>query len=375
MNHKDQLLKTLAGIRAKTIDFEDVKKELSAFADAQTKADEVMHTDNTGFGEELIEKNRLSKEILDMVPDYSQLLPMLPGDHGMDLGISEVLPIVGELPLFRGNSEWKDAPAEDPDGTNGSKLPTDKVTINQGMFYLEVPISKRELNYNITDLFQLVVWKIQKSAGRTVDAVIINGDTDLTGNVNRDGFDFGTLTAKQREAYYYLQCANGIRKLGIANGLDLGALDEDDLLDLTEQLGEYANDDDELLYITSNKVRNKIRKFDSYKDASKSGTGSTVQGVKVQQVWGIDLVTNRDNPSLSASNGKVHDTTGNIAGQIQCIWKPAIQYGFGQTMDFETRTVAGKGIILVTTFEFGFSIVSGKAGQDATVTTGYNITL
>ena len=375
MSHKDQLLKTLAQIRSKDLTIEQVEQELKDFQTAEAKADEVMHTDNTGFGAELIEKNRLSKDILDMVPNYSTLLPLLPGDHGMDLGVSEVLPIVGELPLFRGNSEWKDAPAPMADGTNGTKLPTDSVTIVQGMFYLEVPISKRELNYNITDLFKLVTEKIQKSGGRTVDASIMNGDTDHTGNVNRDGFDFGTLTALQREAFYYLQNANGIRKLGIANGTDLGLLDEDDLLDLTENIGEYANADEDLLYITSNNVRNKIRKFDSYKDASKSGSGSTVHGKKVEQIWGIDLVTARDNPSLSASNGKVHDTTGNIAGQIQLIWKPAIQYGFGQAMDFETRNVPGKGIILVVTFEFGYAIVNQNAGQPATVTTGFNITL
>lgn len=44
-------------------------------------------------------------------------------------------------------------------------------------------------------------------------------------------------------------------------------------------------------------------------------------------------------------------------------------------MDFDTRNVPGKGIILVTTFEFGFTIVNANAGQDNTVTTGYNITL
>jgi HK97 family phage major capsid protein len=375
MSHKDQLLKTLAGIRAKEISMEDVEKELKEFQEAEGKADEVMHTGNVGAGAELIEAERLSKQILDMVPNYSSLLPLLPGDHGMDLNITEKLPIVGELPLFRGNSEWKDAPAPMADGTKGDRLATDSVTIVQGMFYLEVPISKRELNYAITDLFKLVTEKIQKSAGRTIDAVILNGDTDLTGNVNRDGFDFGTLTPEQREAYYYLQIANGIRKLGIANGTAIGALDEDDLLDLTENIGEYANADEDLLYITSNNVRNKIRKFDSYKDASKSGSGSSVHGKKVEQIWGIDLVTARDNPSLSASNGKVHDTTGNIAGQIQLVWKPAVQYGFGQSMDFETRVVPGKGIILVTTFEFGFAIVNAKAGQPNTVTTGYNITL
>lgn len=310
-----------------------------------------------------------------MVPSYSSLLPLLPGDHGMGLAQSETLPIVGELPLFRGNSEWTGAPMDDPDGTDGDKLVTGEVTINQGMFYLEVPISKRLLNYSVVDLYKVVVEKIQKSAGRTLDAVMLNGDTALTGNVNRDGFDFATLTAKQRDAYYYLQIDNGLRKLGIANSIDIGALDEDDLSDLTENLGQYGDDEENLLFVTSNKVRNKVRKFDTFKDASKNGDGSTVNGKKVTQVWGIDLVTNRDNPSLALASGKVHNTTGNTTGQIQLLWKPAVQYGFGQEMDFEIKKVAGKGIILVVTFEFGYAIVSGKAGQDSTVATGRNITL
>lgn len=375
MRHKDLLLKRLAGIRAESISIDEVENEIKAFQELETKANEVMHSTNTGYGEELVEVDRMSKDILDMVPQYSNLLPMLPGNHGTGLAKSELVPIVGEIGLFQGNSEWEDAPGTDPDGTRGTKLPTGEIQINQGMFYIEVPISKRLLNYSVTDLYNLVVDKIRKSAGRTVDAVILNGDTALTGNVNRDGFDFGTLTPAQRDAYYYLQCDNGIRKLGIANGTSIGAFDEDDLLDLTENLGQYGDDDENLLFITSNKVRNKIRKFSTFKDASANGVASTVEGRKVTQVWGIDLVTNRDNPALATSTGKVHNTTGNTTGQIQLLWKPAVQYGFGQEMDFEVKRVAGKGIILVVTFEFGFAIVDAKAGQDHTVTTGYNITL
>lgn len=375
MKHKDLLLKSLAEIRSKTVSMEEVEKEIKEFQDVETKANEIMHTGNTWAGAELVETERMSKDILDMVPSYSSLLPLLPGDHGMGLAQSETLPIVGELPLFRGNSEWTGAPMDDPDGTDGDKLVTGEVTINQGMFYLEVPISKRLLNYSVVDLYKVVVEKIQKSAGRTLDAVMLNGDTALTGNVNRDGFDFATLTAKQRDAYYYLQIDNGLRKLGIANSIDIGALDEDDLSDLTENLGQYGDDEENLLFVTSNKVRNKVRKFDTFKDASKNGDGSTVNGKKVTQVWGIDLVTNRDNPSLALASGKVHNTTGNTTGQIQLLWKPAVQYGFGQEMDFEIKKVAGKGIILVVTFEFGYAIVSGKAGQDSTVATGRNITL
>lgn len=375
MSHKDLLLKKLAEIRAKSVSMDQVETEIKNFQDMETKANEVMHTGNTNAGAELVEAERMSRDILDMVPNYSALLPMLPWNHGTGLAQKETLPIVGEIGLFRGNSEWTDAPGTDPDGTNSSKLGTDKVTIEQGQFYAEIAISKRELNYAIVDLYQVVVEKLQKSAGRTVDAYILNADNAETGNVNRDGFDFGTLTQAQKDAYYYLQGDNGIRKLGIANGLDLGTLDEDDLLDLTEQLGEYGNFEEDLLFITSNKVRNKVRKFTSFKDASVNGVGSTVEGRKVAQVWGIDLVTNRDNPALATSTGKVHNTTGNTTGQIQCLYKPAVQYGFGQEMDFEVKKVAGKGIIIVVTFEFGFAIVSGKAGQDKTVATGYNITL
>lgn len=375
MSHKDLLLKKLAEIRSKTVSMDAVEQEIKDFQELETKANEVMHTGNVGAGAELVEAERMSKDVLDMVPNYSQLLPLLPGNHGTGLAQKETLPIVGEIGLFRGNSEWTDAPGEDADGTNSSKLGTDKVTIEQGQFYAEVAISKRELNYPIIDLYKTVIDKLQKSAARTIDAFILNADNAETGNVNKNGFDFGTLTQAQKDAYYYLQGDNGIRKLGIANGLDLGALDEDDMLDLTEQLGQYAEDEENLLFVTSNKVRNKVRKFSSFKDASVNGVGSTIEGRKVSQVWGINLVTNRDNPALATSTGKVHTSTGNTTGQIQLLWTPAVQYGFGQTMDFEVRRVAWKGIILVVTFEFGFAIVSGKAGQDKTVATGYNITL
>lgn len=375
MSHKDKLLKKLAEIRAKQVGFDIVENEIKTFQDLETKANEVMHTGNVWAGAELVNAERLASDVLDMVPSYSALLPLLPGNHGSWLAQKEILPIVWEIGLFRGNSEWTDAPGADADGTLSNKLGTDKVTIEQGQFYAEIAISKRELNYSIVDLYKVVIEKLQKSAARTIDAFILNADNAETGNVNRDGFDFGTLTDAQKDAYYYLQWDNGVRKLGIANGLDLGALDEDDLLDLTEQLGQYAEDEENLLFITSNKVRNKIRKFDSYKNASVNGIGSTIEGRAVTQVWGIDMVTNRDNPALATSTGKVHNTTGNTTGQIQLLWKPAVQYWFGQDMDFAVRTIAGKGIILVVTFEFGFSIVSWKAGQDKTVATGYNITL
>ena len=41
-----------------------------------------------------------------MLGNYSRLLPLLPGNHGNNMAISEIVPIVGEASLFDGNSEW-----------------------------------------------------------------------------------------------------------------------------------------------------------------------------------------------------------------------------------------------------------------------------
>jgi len=60
---------------------------------------------------------------------------------------------------------------------------------------------------------------------------------------------------------------------------------------------------------------------------------------------------------------------------MHLVYTPSIQYGFGQEMDFEVTKVAGKGLVLTTTFEFGFGVATEKAGQGKTITTGRNITL
>jgi hypothetical protein len=58
------------------------------------KANEVMHTTNTGFGKELIPVNVMLDPMLDLVPEYSKLLPLLPGNHGNNMPISAKVPVL-----------------------------------------------------------------------------------------------------------------------------------------------------------------------------------------------------------------------------------------------------------------------------------------
>ena len=89
------------------------------------------------------------------------------------------------------------------------------MVIVQGQFILDIAISKRELNYAPAQLESIIRERMNRSAARTIDAVIINGDTASTGNVN------GTYNAKA----YFAQIDNGIRKVGIANTVvNVGAM-------------------------------------------------------------------------------------------------------------------------------------------------------
>ena len=84
------------------------REEMTAKAEvaAETKANEIMNTGAAGFGHELIPTNVYTDPLLDLIPEYSRLLTMFPGNHGNNMPISAKVPVIGEADLFIGNTEW-----------------------------------------------------------------------------------------------------------------------------------------------------------------------------------------------------------------------------------------------------------------------------
>lgn len=357
-------LKALVGMDAAA-----TKQELEA--SYAKNANEVMHTGNTGAGAEFVPEEVHTGEIIDMVPNYSILMDKLPGNHGSGLPMKETTSVIGEADLFEGNSEWTTGAAT-PNTPTGKKVASGKVTIEQAPFILEIAISKRELNYAPAQLEGLIRTKIAKSMARTIDAFFLNADTATSGNVNLDG---GTPAATS----YYLKGNNGIRKVGIANTVvNVGTMDEDDLLALIDKLGEYGADLPNLLFVVSRNVYNKMLGFSNLKTYDKAKDAATIARGILANVWGVDILVARDMPATSQADGKVGDGTSghtNTVGQIALLWTPAVQYGFGQELEIEVTKVAGKGTVLTATFEFGFTIVDEEVGQSKTVALGANVTL
>ena len=326
---KDLLLKVKT-VGAKQ-DATSVLAEIEALG-SQTNANEVMHTTNTGMGKELIPSEVMGASILDMIPQYSYLLSSLPGNQGSGLNLKEVLPVVGEADLFDGNTEW--TTGSNAITPSGKKVATGSVAIEQGQFILEIAVSKRELAYSVEALEPLLRERISMSAARTIDAFLLNADNATSGNMNTSATPDATA--------YYMQGAEGLRKVGLANSLDIGTFDDTDILALADKLGDYASDPTQCVIVVNRKVYNKMLGFTNVKTYDKFNTNATIQKGVLANIFGFDVMVARDMPALALATGKVHATTGNDYGTLVMFYKPAVQYGFGKIEDFEVTAVAGR---------------------------------
>lgn len=352
--------------------------ELKAkMANMEVKANEVMNPANTGYGAEFIPNEVFNDIVVNILPMRARLLSLLPGNHGIGLpktytsaaiGLS-----VGDL-LFQGKTDWTTGTgSQTEDDHSQSRAATTQVTIQQMPFIAEVDISDAQLRYNAVNTEQYVKTRLAEGMAYTVDALIINGDseTGATGNVNKDD---GAPTAKT----YYLSIDGGIRERAI-NGsytYNVGTLAASDYSEILNLLGEYSERPEDCLFIQSVHVNNKMRTLDEFELIINSGDKATIQKGILPTPYGVDVLVHRAVPKTEA-DGKVSATAGNnTLGQILCVYKPAVQYGFGQDFNLEVVRVAGYGYRLVATFDFGFSIVdSANSLTSPTVAAGINVTV
>jgi hypothetical protein len=82
-------------------------------------------------------------------------------------------------------------------------------------------------------------------------------------------------------------------------------------------------------------------------------------------------MTNPEFPTFTDADGKISTTAAdNTKGSFAVIWKPAVQYGYGQPMEIEITKVAGRGYVLTATAEFGFTIVNNETNVNVGKTVG-----
>lgn len=321
----------------------------------EQKANEVMHTGNTGYGAEFVPSEVLASEIFDLVPKRATLLPLLPGNHGSGLPKTYKAPVKklsqGDFE-FEGKDEW--TTGDKITSGDGDRQPTAVATLNQASFIAKVDISDEQLKYNAVNTEEYVRERILEGMAYTVDAVIINGDSEAgaTGNVNLD--DAAPASTK-----YYLKIDGGIRERVINGSYNVngGTLDSSDFLSMISGIGEYASAPEDCLILSNRSAYNKAMSLSEVLTHDKFGPEATIKKGVLGSVFGIPYLVHRAVPKTEA-DGKVSTTAANnTLGQILLVHAPSIQYGFGQDLKIEVVRVPGYGYQLVATFDFAFKIV------------------
>lgn len=348
----------------------DIAKNLEAKAISlgmESKANEIMHTTNTGYGAELVPGNILMTDFLDLAPKTSALLQFFQnGFHGKNMDKKMDVSVIGELPLHQLMAEQTTGAFSIAQGLG--KLPTAKVTIEQKERFFTVDISEYESRFAIVDLLAIIKQKLAQSAANTMISDFINGDTVLTANTNInliDGTPAGT------ESY---TGADGLRKTAFSGStaVDLGTLAFDDYITLQGYLNNLAVSED-IAFIHSTKAKNAALAISEFKQAYVNGVNSSVMTGALPNFLGSNVYVDRWVPSANTA-GKVSATpANNTKGSILCVHKNAVQHGTNGEYQIEVYKIPGKGLQVIGYYFYGHAIASALAGGDPTVALGYNV--
>jgi hypothetical protein len=93
----------------------------------------------------------------------------------------------------------------------------------------------------------------------------------------------------------------------------------------------YQADLNNLLYIMPANVYNKALGIAEVITMDKFGPNATIVTGILAKAFGIDVFVARDFPALTDATGVVSTTASdNTKGSFACLYKPAVQYGWGQ---------------------------------------------
>jgi len=332
----------------------DVAKclEQKAALGLSTKANEIEHTTNTGNGAELVPGSVLTTDFLDLTPSVNPLLSEFTGFHGRNMDKVAKVPVIGDVAFHQLMPEQTTGAFGFAQGLG--LLPTTDITITQKEYFFSLDISEALLRFSVVDIL-----------------AIINGDTTATANTNINSID-GTPASTD-----YFMGGTGLRETALTSGvkLDVGTLGFDDFIALQGLLGENAVPED-IIFIMGTAVKNKALGISEFLASYQNGLVSTAITGKIPEFLGTMYSVQRDLAKANADGKVATGTPGNnTKGQLLCVHKAAVQYGFNGDYSIEIYRVPGKGLQVIGYYFMGYAIADSLLSGDPTVALGYNITV
>lgn len=347
-----------------------VATEEKTFDGVETKAaNDVMHTQNTGHGAELVPQEEFARSIIDETLKASPLLSALPGFHGINLNGVLKVPVIGDFGYMQNAPEYT--------ATNGNlnynySLPnTAMVTLIPEKLIMTIPVSYELLERGI-NIEQYIRSGVANSWSRTIESILLNADnTTGTNNINSKGEDI-----QDGDKRHWFRNA-GLRKKAMEQDatLDIGTIDDKDLFDVVAKLGEKSANPADCLFIMNRRTALTISQLPAYKNQYQNGRSSTMHKGAETNMLGSDIMVTREMVETDETGAVSKTASENTKGSFLYINKYAPQYGFDKVR-IEVKKIEGYGYHFVVTGYFAHQIASKLVGvKDPSLALAYNVTL
>lgn len=300
------------------------------------KADELMHTDNTGYGSEWV-PDVWSTELWRKARAENVILPLfrvieMPSNP-FELPISGTDPTVYYVPETQDEADLSLGSGNPiPDSQIGSG----KVTLTAKKLALRVGFSAELAEDSAIPLISLYREQAMRVMAEAIDHVLLNGDTETgaTGNINSDN------AAPSGTANYL--AFNGLRKLPLVtntdNASDAGGSPTVALMRAARFLmhPRYALKPNQCAWLVDSSTYAKLLSLSDVATVDKYGPYATVLTGEIAKIDGVPVLVSAEMP-LTQADGKA-DTTGNTKGQAVCVYRPGWAVGYRRrvaaTMDY-----------------------------------------
>ncbi|MCD4685435.1 MAG: phage major capsid protein [Anaerolineae bacterium] len=300
------------------------------------KADELTHTDNTGYGSEWV-PDVWSTELWRKARAENVILPLfrvieMPSNP-FELPISGTDPTVYYVPETQDEADLSLGSGNPiPDSQVGSG----KVTLTAKKLALRVGFSAELAEDSAIPLIPLYREQALRVMAEAIDQVLLNGDTETgaTGNINSDN---GAPAATTNYLAF-----NGLRKLPLVtntdNASDAGGAPTVALLRAARFLmqARYALKPNQCAWLVDSSTYAKLLSLSDVATVDKYGPYATVLTGEIAKIDGAPVLVSAEMP-LTQADGKA-DTTGNTKGQAVCVYRPGWVVGYRRrvaaTMDY-----------------------------------------
>lgn len=299
----------------------------------KTNANEVMWSEQTGFGKEWVEEVVLSSELLERIWNANSLLSKV--NIKTMLANAVDMPIKGARVRMIWTSQATDKPFNVADAQI-KKLATPTIRLEANEFVITIYYSDTLLEDSVLDIANYVVDEIFTAYENSLHQLIINGDTETgTTNIN---YDWAAISGLPDGASTDFLKSDGARKVAISNSatVDAGAnLDLSVVRSARSKMGiKWVNPSDLVMVVEQNTYFD-LMNLTEVETMEKFGDAATVKNGRLVSIDWMEIM-NREELKLATATWVVSSTAGNnTLWQIVIIHIPSLLVGFRRALTTE----------------------------------------